>query len=125
MTRTDSLGAGLTQQIAVSHKPGDIGDQYNSFLDCEEITAENARWYKPRPETYRTAVGLLGLRPDEVMMVAAHNYDLAAARGCGLRTAFVPRPTEYGPEQTSDLAPTADWDVVAADFLDLARRLGT
>ncbi|HZC96023.1 MAG TPA: isocitrate lyase [Bradyrhizobium sp.] len=43
VTRTDSLGAGLTQQIAVSHKPGDIGDRYNSFLDCEEITADNAR----------------------------------------------------------------------------------
>ena len=43
VTRTDSLGAGLTKQIAVSHKPGDLGDQYNSFLDCEEITAENAR----------------------------------------------------------------------------------
>jgi isocitrate lyase len=43
VTRTDSLGAGLTQQIAVSHKPGDIGDQYNSFLDCEEITAANAK----------------------------------------------------------------------------------
>src|SRR5882762_4483140 len=43
VTRTDSLGAGLTQQIAVSHKPGDLGDQYNSFLDCEEVTAANAR----------------------------------------------------------------------------------
>jgi isocitrate lyase len=43
VTRTDSLGAGLTKQIAVSHAPGDIGDQYNSFLDCEEITAEAAR----------------------------------------------------------------------------------
>jgi isocitrate lyase len=43
VTRTDSLGAGLTQQIAVSHQPGDIGDQYNSFLDCEEVTAANAR----------------------------------------------------------------------------------
>ena len=43
VTRTDSLGAGLTQQIAVSHKPGDLGDQYNSFLDCEEVTPENAR----------------------------------------------------------------------------------
>jgi isocitrate lyase len=43
VTRTDSLGAGLTQQIAVSHKPGDLGDQYNSFLDCEEVTADNAR----------------------------------------------------------------------------------
>ena len=92
--------------------------------DCI-ITAENARCYKPRPETYRTAVALLGLRPAEVMMVAAHNYDLAAARACGLATAFVPRPTEYGPGQTSDLAPTAAWDVVAADFLDLARRLET
>ena len=43
VTRTDSLGAGLTKQIAVSHAPGDLGDQYNSFLDCEEITPENAR----------------------------------------------------------------------------------
>ncbi len=41
VTRTDSLGAGLTQQIAVSHQPGDLGDQYNSFLDCEEVTAAN------------------------------------------------------------------------------------
>ena len=41
VTRTDSLGAGLTQQIAVSHKPGDLGDQYNSFLDCDEVDASN------------------------------------------------------------------------------------
>ncbi|MEG3149652.1 isocitrate lyase [Sphingomonas sp. ZT3P38] len=43
VTRTDSLGAGLTKQIAISHTPGDLGDQYNGFLDCEEITPENAR----------------------------------------------------------------------------------
>ena len=43
VTRTDSLGAGLTKQIAISHTPGDLGDQYNAFLDCEEITPENAR----------------------------------------------------------------------------------
>jgi 2-haloacid dehalogenase len=91
--------------------------------DCV-ITAENARCYKPRPEVYRTAVSLLGLEPDQVMMVAAHNYDLRAARGEGLRTAFVPRPLEYGPGQTTDLAPEADWDVVARDFGDLAARLG-
>src|SRR5580704_11105749 len=42
VTRTDSLGAGLTQQIAVSHAPGDLGDQYNAFLDCEEVTADAA-----------------------------------------------------------------------------------
>lgn len=91
--------------------------------DCV-ITAENARCYKPRPEVYRTAVSLLGLRPEQVMMVAAHNYDLRAACGEGLRTAFVPRPLEYGPGQTTDLVPEDDWDVVARDFLDLAARLG-
>ncbi len=42
VTRTDSLGAGLTKQIAVSHAPGDLGDQYNSFLDCEEVTVDTA-----------------------------------------------------------------------------------
>jgi len=89
------------------------------------LTAENARRYKPRPEVYRTAVRLLGLRPVEVMLVAAHNYDLAAARACGLTTAFVPRPTELGPGQTTDLVAEADWNVVASDFLDLAQKLGT
>jgi 2-haloacid dehalogenase len=92
--------------------------------DCI-ITAENARRYKPAPEVYRTAIELLGLRPGEVMMVAAHNYDLAAARSHGMRTAFVPRPTEYGRAQSTDLAPESDWDVVAKDMEDLARILGT
>ena len=92
--------------------------------DCV-ITAENARCYKPRPEVYRTAIELLGLAPAEVMMVAAHNYDLAAARSQGLRTAFLPRPTEYGPGQTTDLEPESDWDVIAKDLEDLAEELGT
>jgi 2-haloacid dehalogenase len=91
--------------------------------DCV-ITAENARCYKPRPEAYRTAISLLALAPGDVMMVAAHNYDLAAARAEGMRTAFVPRPTEYGPGQTTDLAPEQNWDVVAKDIDDLARLLG-
>jgi isocitrate lyase len=43
VTRTDSLGAGLTKQIAISHQPGDLGDQYNSFLDCEPVTPETSR----------------------------------------------------------------------------------
>ena len=58
------------------------------------------------------------------MMVAAHNYDLHAAQQQGLRTAFLPRPTEYGPAQTTDLAPEGAWDVVAGDLEDLARALG-
>jgi 2-haloacid dehalogenase len=91
--------------------------------DCI-LTAENARRYKPASEVYLTAIGLLGLAPGEVMMVAAHNYDLAAARALGMRTGFVPRPTEYGPAQTTDLGPESDWDVVATDMEDLARALG-
>jgi len=91
--------------------------------DCI-ITAENARRYKPAPEVYRTAVALLGLPAGQVMLVAAHNYDLRAARSEGWHTAFVPRPTEYGPGQTTDLAPEEAWDVVARDFVDLAEKLG-
>jgi len=91
--------------------------------DCV-ITAENARRYKPHPDVYRTAVSLLGLPPEQVMLVAAHNYDLRAAEGEGLRTAFVPRPLEHGPGQTTDLAPEGNWDVVAGSFLELADRLG-
>jgi 2-haloacid dehalogenase len=91
--------------------------------DCI-LTAEQARCYKPRPEVYRMAIELLGLRADQLLMVAAHNYDLGAARAVGLRTAFVARPAELGPGQTTDLGPEAAWDVVAADFGDLADRLG-
>jgi 2-haloacid dehalogenase len=91
--------------------------------DCV-ITAENARRYKPHPDVYRTAVSLLGLRVDEVMLVAAHNYDLAAAQALGLRTAFVPRPLEYGPDQTSDLAAEGKWDVVVDSVEELAAALG-
>jgi len=63
-------------------------------------------------------------RRDEVMMVAAHLGDLRAAKGVGLRTAFVPRPLEYGPGRTPDLTPDASVDVAAKDFGDLADRLG-
>jgi hypothetical protein len=62
--------------------------------------------------------------PRRVMLCAAHNYDLRAASALGLKTAFVPRPTEYGPGQTKDLAPEGDWDIVAADLQDLATQMG-
>jgi len=80
--------------------------------------------YKPDPETYLGVARLLDLEPGQVMMAAAHNADLAAARRCGLLTAFFPRPTEYGPHQVRDLAADAAWDVVATDIEDLATRLG-
>jgi 2-haloacid dehalogenase len=91
--------------------------------DCV-ITAENARRYKPHPDVYRTALALLGLPAEAVMMVAAHNYDLAAAQALGLRTAFVPRPLEYGPGQTSDLVAEGKWDVVVSSVEELAAALG-
>jgi 2-haloacid dehalogenase len=64
------------------------------------------------------------MRPEEVCMVAAHNSDLTAARVCGLRTAFVPRPAEHGAARVTDLEPAQDWDVVAQDFGELADKLG-
>jgi 2-haloacid dehalogenase len=88
------------------------------------LGAEVARHYKPQPEAYLTTAAMLGLRPEQCMMVAAHNGDLGAASSVGLRTAFVARPTEHGPGQTSDLKATRDWDVVADSFVDLADRLG-
>jgi 2-haloacid dehalogenase len=88
------------------------------------LGAEVARHYKPQPEAYLTTAAMLGLRPEQCMMVAAHNGDLAAAAALGLRTAFVARPTEHGPGQTTDLEPARAWDVVADSFVDLAARLG-
>jgi len=92
--------------------------------DCV-LGAETARAYKPLPEAYLAACRHLGLRPAEVMMVAAHNGDLKAAKAQGLATAFVPRPTEHGPGQRTDLAADPGCvDVAARDFVDLAARLG-
>jgi len=88
------------------------------------LGAEVVRCYKPLPEAYLGTARLLGLSPSQCMMVAAHNDDLAAARGCGMRTAFVRRPIEYGPDQNTDLAASSNWDVVAEDLLDLATQLG-
>ena len=89
------------------------------------LGAEVVRAYKPMPEAYVRTVEILAMRPAEVCLVAAHNGDLAAARKCGLTTAFVPRPTEHGPGQTTDLRAEQDWDVVAGNFGDLATALGT
>jgi 2-haloacid dehalogenase len=88
------------------------------------FSAETFRAYKPLPEAYLGAARMLDLAPGELMLCAAHNDDLAAARALGLRTGFVARPTEYGPGQHKDLAAEQDWDMVASDFVDLARRLG-
>ena len=91
--------------------------------DCI-LSAELFRHYKPDPEVYTGAAALLGLAPEEVMMVAAHRNDLEAARACGLATAFVPRPLEFGTGSRQEPRGARYIDVVADDFVKLAARLG-
>jgi 2-haloacid dehalogenase len=87
------------------------------------LSAELFRHYKPDGEVYLGAADLLGCKPPEVMMIAAHVGDLKATRGCGLRTAFVLRPNEYGPEGKADAAGGEQFDVIALDLLDLSEKL--
>jgi 2-haloacid dehalogenase len=91
--------------------------------DCI-LGAELARHYKPDPESYQTAVELLGARPDQVVMVAAHQGDLMASQKVGLKTAFVPRPLEHGPHRRPDPIPDTSFNVIASDFMDLAAKMG-
>ena len=91
--------------------------------DCI-LGAELARHYKPDREVYQSAADFLDLRPDQIVMVAAHQGDLRAARAVGLETAFVPRPLEFGPDAQPDLKPDPSFDIVASDFNDLAAQLG-
>jgi 2-haloacid dehalogenase len=88
------------------------------------LGAEVARAYKPQPEAYLRSAALLDLAPAACMMVAAHRRDLVAAAACGFRTAFVARPTEYGPNQRPTSLAGQTFDVVADSFIDLAAKLG-
>jgi 2-haloacid dehalogenase len=88
------------------------------------LGAELVQAYKPTPEAYLHTAETLMLKPEQICLVAAHNDDLAAARRCGLRTAFIPRPTEHGSGQIADLGPDEAWDAIAGDLEDLAGRLG-
>lgn len=118
-----------TRYIIAPHSNGNVALLVNmgkrAGIPWDAILgAEIAHAYKPLPEAYRRNVDILGLTPPQVMMVAAHNGDLVAASACGLRTGFVSRPTEHGPGQTTDLEPARAYDVVARDFVDLARQMG-
>lgn len=95
------------------------GIPWDAVLGAEPVQA-----YKPQPEAYLRTAEILGLKPAEVALVAAHNGDLAAARRAGLATAFVVRPNEHGPGQTTDLRAEQDWGVVAGSFEEVADRLG-
>jgi 2-haloacid dehalogenase len=87
------------------------------------LGAEVVRHYKPDPEVYDSAPHLLALPPAEVLMVAAHVEDLAAARARGLQTAYVHRPDEYGGRRVPP-ADDPDADLSVTSFLELADRLG-
>ncbi len=91
--------------------------------DCV-FSSDTFSHFKPDPEMYLGAADRLDLGPEEVMMVAAHKADLRAAAQCGLKTAFVKRPHEYGRNNNPDLASEAEFTVNAESFLDLADQLG-
>ena len=84
------------------------------------LGAEVARHYKPQPEAYLITADLLGLRPEQCLMVAAHYSDLVAARGCGFRTVYVWRRQEFGPRPKDDLPADHGLDLVVEDFVELA-----
>lgn len=88
------------------------------------LSAELARHYKPDREVYLMAAEILGLKPGETMMAAAHAGDLRAAKALGLQTGFIYRPNEYGPGGRADKASPGDFDIVADSITDLATKLG-
>ena len=89
------------------------------------LGSDIVRHYKPDREVYESAPFYLGLKPEEVMMCAAHFGDLQAAHGCGLRTGFIYRPNEFGGNGIGvpDKAKPGDFDVVSDSIVDLAQQM--
>jgi 2-haloacid dehalogenase len=90
--------------------------------DCI-LSAEVFKAYKPDPATYLGVANIFDVAPSQVMLVAAHQDDLAAARACGLQTAYIERPFEFGIQRPKDVSPDPAATYHAKDFLDLARQL--
>ena len=101
----------------------DVSRKNDIVWDCI-ISCEMIGTYKTRPEAYHTAAKWLALEPSEILMVACHNFDLMAARAVGYRSAFVRRPTEWGPSGPPDPVPNPAHDLVVDTFFDLAQQLG-
>jgi 2-haloacid dehalogenase len=97
----------------------------NAILWDAIIPCEMLRVYKPQPRAYQLAARLIDVAPAEIVMMACHNFDLDAARGEGYRTAFVHRPSEWGPGGPPDPVPNPACDLIVADFAELADRLDT
>jgi 2-haloacid dehalogenase len=92
-------------------------------FDCI-LSAELARTYKPDARVYHTAASLLDVEPSRVLMVAAHQWDLDGAAAAGLRTAFVERPREKGPDRQADRSAEVAADIHVTSFEELADALG-
>lgn len=90
--------------------------------DCI-LSTELVRHYKPDPETYLMPGEFFDLPPAQVMMVAAHEGDLQAAKKLGLKTAFVHRPLEFGPSRQPTMPAAGEFDFTARDFRELATLL--
>ena len=88
------------------------------------LGAESTGHYKPLPQAYLGTADILGIAPGELCLVAAHHSDLAAARACGLATAYVARPQEYGGRPAPDRAAAQAWDHEVTSLIELADRLG-
>jgi len=101
----------------------DVSRRNHLDWDCV-VSCEMVGTYKTRPEAYRTCAKWLARRPEEILMVACHNFDLDAARAVGYRTAFVRRPAEWGAAGPPDPLPNPGCDIVVDDFAALADRLG-
>lgn len=107
--------ASFRQMIAISRHAGFVWDVI--------LGAQVARQFKTHPSVYLESAAAIALSPADCMLVAAHNADLAGARAVGMRTAFVARPTEYGPAQKQDLCADSSCDFAAADLRELAALL--
>ncbi|MEI7933180.1 MAG: haloacid dehalogenase type II [Alphaproteobacteria bacterium] len=107
---------GIAQMIALA--------RWGAYNWDAILGAQVSQTYKPDPKSYLDSAKILDLRPDQVMMVAAHPWDLTAAAGCGLRTAYVHRATEYGAEMDRKRPAKGTFDIEVDSFEDLADRLG-
>jgi 2-haloacid dehalogenase len=115
-TTSTLSNAGMAAVISVC-KHADL--QFDAVL-----TAELCKTYKPSPAVYQLTVDYLGFQPAQILMVACHKYDLAAARAFGMRTAFVARPLEFGPQSRPDISAEPWIDLHVESLCELAAALG-
>lgn len=94
------------------------GLTWDAIISCEMIGV-----YKPHAQAYATAAKWMNLEPEQILMVACHNFDLNAAHAAGFRTAFVRRPHEWGPEGPPDPNPNMPYDLVEDGFEGLVRNV--